>query len=164
MGSFYGHPPRKERDSVAGARQLTAVHAAFGTVIWVVCIAAVVVGLVALLFSRGTWEDYGKHGLLMDSEASQAPDGGSGASLRERDEEIRQMLEARNARRVRRGEEPVDVEQELSRLTAPRVDPGLRAEIRDLVRARNYRRTRAGKPPLDIDAEVEWEISRLTEL
>ena len=74
------------------------------------------------------------------------------------------MLEARNARRQRRGEEPVDVDQELSRLTAPQMDPELRQEIRDLVQARNYRRVRAGKPPLDVDAEVEREIKRLGEL
>ena len=71
------------------------------------------------------------------------------------------MLQARNARRIRRGEQPIDVEEELSRLTAPMVDPELRAEIRDLVIARNYRRTRAGKPALDVDAEVEREIARL---
>jgi hypothetical protein len=74
------------------------------------------------------------------------------------------MLEARNARRARRGEAPLDVDAELARLTAPHVDPELRQEIRDLVKARNYRRTRAGKPPLDVEAEVEREIARLGEL
>ena len=57
--------------------------------------------------------------------------------------------------------EKVDVEAQLHKLTAPLVDPQLRAEIRDLVIARNYRRTRAGKPALDVDAEVEREIARL---
>ena len=52
------------------------------------------------------------------------------------------------------------MEQELARLTAPQIDPELRAEIRDLVIARNHRRERAGKPPLDVDAEVEREIAR----
>ena len=74
------------------------------------------------------------------------------------------MLEAKNARRIRRGEEPVDVEQELGRLTKPRIDPELRKEIRDLVVARNHRRMRAGKPPLDVDAEIEREIGRLSEI
>ena len=55
------------------------------------------------------------------------------------------MLEARNARRARRGEPPVDVEEELAKLTAPRFDAELEAEIRQLVIARNYRRTRAGQ-------------------
>ena len=138
-----------------------AVGGAFGTVIWVVCIAAAVIGVFALLSSSKTWEDFGKGHLLMDDEA---PRTSARGAMRERDEEIRQMLEARNARRRRRGEAPIDVEGELRRLTAPQVDPELRQEIRDLVKARNYRRVRAGKPPLDIDAEVEREISRLGEL
>jgi hypothetical protein len=140
------------------------VHGAFGTVVWVVAIAAVLVALIALISTRKTWEDFGKDGLLLDSEVARGPSSASGGSLRERDEEIRQMLEARNARRRRRGEPPLDVEQELSRLTAPAIDPQLRDEIRDLVKARNYRRTRAGKPPLDVEAEVEREIARLGDL
>jgi hypothetical protein len=139
---------------------VVAAHGAFGIVIWVVCIVAAVLGLAALLSNRRTWDDYGKDQLLMDSES---PPGGS-AGARERDEEIRQMLEARNARRLRRGEEPLDIQQELSRLTSQEVDPELRQEIRDLVKARNYRRVRAGKPPLDVESEVEREISRLREL
>jgi hypothetical protein len=145
-------------------RKNCRVHGALATLVWVVCIAALVIGLLALLSNRRTWEDFGKDGLLMESDAAQNPGVGSAAALRERDEEIRQMLEARNARRVRRGEAPIEVEQELSRLTRPQVDPELRQEIRDLVKARNYRRARAGKPPLDVDAEVEREISRLGEL
>jgi hypothetical protein len=74
------------------------------------------------------------------------------------------MLQARNARRIRRGEAPLDVESELARLTAPLVDPELRQEIRDLVIARNNRRVRAGKPALDVDAEIEREIARLSEM
>jgi hypothetical protein len=137
------------------------VRGAFGTVLWIVCIGGVIVALVALITSRKVWEDFGKDGLLMDSELSRAPSRSSAGALRERDEEIRQMLEARNARRLRRGEQPLDVEDELARLTAPQIDPELRAEIRDLVIARNFRRTRAGKPPLDVDAEVEREIEEL---
>jgi hypothetical protein len=135
---------------------------AFGTVIWVVAIGAFVVAVIALLASRKTWEDFGKDGLLLDSEAGRSQD--EGGAMRERDEEIRQMLGARNARSARRGEAPIDVEAELGRLTAPSIDPELRREIRDLVAARNYRRTRAGKPALDIEAEVEREIAELGDL
>jgi len=74
------------------------------------------------------------------------------------------MIEARNARRRRRGEEPLDAEAEIARLTPKSFDPQLRAEIRDLVVARNYRRTRAGKPPLDVEAEVRREMDRLSNL
>ena len=148
---FAGRPVRKNCD----------VHGVLETLVWVVCIAAALIGLLALLSTRRTWEDYGKDGLLMDSDAARAPGAGSAAALQERDEEIRQMLEARNARRARRDEEPVDVEAELARLTGrPQIDPELRQEIRDLVKARNYRRARAGKPPLDVEAEVEREIAR----
>jgi hypothetical protein len=137
------------------------VHGTFGTVVWIVGIAGVVVAVVALLASRRTWQDFGKDGLLMDSEVPRPAGGQPASPNQERDEEIRQMLQARNARRIRRGEQPIDVEEELGRLTAPMVDPELRKEIRDLVIARNYRRTRAGKPALDVDAEVEREIARL---
>jgi hypothetical protein len=138
------------------------VHDAFGTVIWVVCITALVIALAALISSRKVWEDFGKDRLMLDSDISpRGTGGGSPVSIRERDDEIRQMLEARNARRARRGEQPLDVEQELSRLTAPQIDSELRSEIRDLVIARNYRRERAGKPPLDVDAELRRELARL---
>ena len=120
--------------------------------------------VIGLVSSRKSWEDFGKGGLLLDSEMPRAGSDNSPAAVRERDEEIRQMLEARNARRARRGEPPLDVEQELAKLTAPRIDPELRGEIRDLVIARNYRRTRAGKPPLDVEAEVERQIEELGNL
>jgi hypothetical protein len=142
-----------------------AVGGAFGTVVWVVCIVAAVIAVLGLLSSQKTWDEFGKGHLTMDSETttSRRPNT-SAAGLQERDEEIRQMLEARNARRRRRGEPPIDVDEELRRLTGPQIDPELRQEIRDLVKARNYRRVRAGQEPLDVDAEVEREISRLGEL
>jgi hypothetical protein len=144
------------------------VHGTFSTVLWVVCIAAIVVSVVALFASRRTWQDFGKDRLSLDSDGQGGPAGAGPSGGAEapgvREEEIRQMLEARNARRVRRGEEPLDVEEELGRLTRPRIDPALRAEIRDLVVARNYRRTRAGKPALDVEAEVERQIAELGDL
>jgi hypothetical protein len=143
---------------VPGCARLRRVHSAFNIVVWVVCILAVVIALGALVASRKTWEDFGKGSLSMDRDDSRM---GSGAARSERDDEIRQLLEARNARRERRGEAPVDVDAELARLTAPAVDPELREEIRQLVVARNHRRVRAGKPPLDVEAEIEREIAGL---
>ena len=137
------------------------MHGTFGTVVWVVGIAGALIAVVALIASDKAWQDFGKDGLLLDSELRRPAPTGLLSASQERDEEIRQMLQARNARRIRRGEQPIDIEEELGRLTAPLVDPELRAEIRDLVIARNYRRTRAGKPAFDVDAEVEREISRL---
>jgi len=77
----------------------------------------------------------------------------------ERDADLRSMLEARNARRIAKGLEPLDVDAEMSRLDsggdAPQPDgPELEAEVRSVVTARNERRQRAGKEPLDVEAEV----------
>jgi hypothetical protein len=138
------------------------VHSAFNIVIWAVSLLAVVIAFGALIASRKTWEDFGKGQFVMDRDRPR--DGAPDAAVAERDDEIRQMLEARNARRERRGEAPVDIDQELARLTAPAVDPALREEIRQLVVARNHRRMRAGKPPLDVDAEIEREIASLGDL
>jgi hypothetical protein len=140
------------------------VQHAFGTVLWVVCALSAIGAFAALISGARTWKDYGKGGLTMDTDQSRGPAAGSAAANRERDVEIREMLEARNARRARRGEPPIDIEQELARLTAPMVDPELRNEIRDLVIARNHRRARLGKPPLDVEAEIEREIAGLTDL
>jgi hypothetical protein len=121
--------------------------------------------VVALISMRKTWEEYGKSSrLVMDRDLQHGPALNSSAALLERDTEIRQLLEARNLRRQRRGEPPIDVEQELARLTAPQIDADLRAEIRDLVIARNHRRVRAGRSPLDVESEVERQIASLSGL
>jgi hypothetical protein len=140
------------------------VQSAFEPVLFIVCGLGMVAALLAIITTSKTWEDYGKSRLLMDHDLGTAPVLGSAAALLERDIEIRQLLEARNERRKRRGEPPLDVERELSRLTATQVDGALRAEIRELVVARNHRRVRAGKPPLDVEAEVAREIGQLTTL
>lgn len=145
---------------------------AFGTVLWIVCAVAGVAALALLIGSGKTWSEYGKRGLLLDRDLPRGPAPGSLAAATEREEEIRTMLEARNSRRLRRGEPPVDVEQELRRLTAgpapiepsAQIDSSLRAEIRDLVVARNRRRVRAGKPPLDVEREIEREIREFGQL
>lgn len=137
------------------------MHGAFGTVLWVVCVVAAVVALAALISTRQTWQDFGKDRLLMDSESRPTPSSGTSSPDQERDEEIRQMMEARNARRLRRGEAPLDTDEEIARLTPQRIDAELEGEIRDLVKARNYRRERAGKPPLDVEAEVRREVEKL---
>ncbi len=137
------------------------MQGAFGPVLFIVCGIGIVAAVFFLASSGAVWKEFGSKRLLMDNEL---PRLSSAAALAERDTEIRQLLEARNARRQRRGEAPIDVEQELARLTAPQVDAELRAEIRDLVIARNHRRARAGKPLLDVDAEVEREIADLSPL
>jgi hypothetical protein len=140
------------------------VQSAFEAVIWVVCGVGLVIGVAALIFSGRAWDDYGKNRLVMDHEISSGPKPGSAAATVERDDEIRQLLEARNARRARRGQPPLDVEDELRRLTVPQIDADLREEIRDMVIARNHRRARFGKPPLDVDTEVQRQIADLADL
>jgi hypothetical protein len=140
------------------------MQAAFGPVLFIVCAVSILGAFLALVSSGAVWKEYGSKRLVLERDFSRGPAFGSPAAILERDMEIRQLLEARNARRRRRGEPPIDIEQELARLTAPHVDAALRAEIRDLVIARNHRRARAGKPPLDVEAEIEREIAGLSGL
>jgi hypothetical protein len=151
-------------------RHTYPVHAAFGTVLLIVCVVSIVIAVVALMWNRRTWEEYGKRGLTFESEApgSAEPPPGSPADAAQRESEIRELVEARNTRRARRGEALLDVDKEVSELSgatgdAPGsdIDPELRAEIRQLVVARNERLERAGKPPLDVEREVQREIDML---
>jgi hypothetical protein len=149
------------------------LHAAFGTVLVVVCVVSLAIAVVALMWNRKTWEEYGKRGLTFDSErpGSAEPPPGSAADAAQRESEIRELLEARNARRARRGEARVDIEKEISELRGATaagasradIDPELRAEIRQLALARNERLVRAGKPPLDIEREVQRQIDALAD-
>jgi hypothetical protein len=87
-----------------------------------------------------------------------------------REAEVRQMVEAKAYRQQERGEDPVDVDEEVRRLldegTAADLgtDPTLVTEVRQLVIARNERRQRRGEEPLDVDAEVERQLRELENL
>jgi hypothetical protein len=154
------------------------VQNAFVIVIVVVGVVGVLGAVATLLTSRRTWESVGRDRLLMESELRerrpQAPGGGQARAAplaapdtpAERDTEIRQMLQARNDRRRRRGQPELDVDAELDRLTAAPaavtgVDAELRDEVRALVIARNHRRARRGLPALDVESEIERELARL---
>lgn len=140
---------------------------AFGYVIFVVVAIAVVGAIWAAAGSGALYRQIGRGGLSLDRDDDHERAGGFGSPAVSRavaDEEIRQMLGARNHRRVARGEEPLDVEAELARLTAaapPAADPELEAEVRSLVIARNERRVRQGKEPLDVEAEVRRQLAEL---
>lgn len=128
----------------------------------VVVVGIGAVAAVALLATSGrTWKEYGKGHLLLERDVEPSV-AGTTAAEHQREEEIRELLTARNELRRRRGKATVNVDRELQRLTAPSVDPGLREEIRQLVIARNHRRQRTGKPPLDVEAEVERKIRELS--
>jgi hypothetical protein len=139
---------------------------ALPVVIVAVTVLAALIAVATLASSGRSWEQVGRGGLSLRDGSDRGPDErapapGSAAAARERDEEIRQLLEARNARRRARGRDPVDVDAELRALTAPAADPGLEAEIRQLVVARNERRARQGRAPLDVDAEVDRQLRDL---
>ena len=136
------------------------VQDVFGTVLFVVVALGVVVAGITMATSSGAYKQIGKGGLFGDDDGPR-PREGSG-SVAVRDEEIRQMLQARSDRRVRKGGEPLDIEAELTALTRTQVDPQLLAEIRKLVAARNRRRIRQGKEPLDVEAEVARQLADLT--
>jgi hypothetical protein len=149
-------------------RDTGRVAEAFAFVVIVVAVGFAVVGVVTLAGARRSYDDIG-HGAMSLRDGTDAPADDPLPARQMRDEEIRQLLDARNVRRARRGEPPLDVEAELARLTAEssgsggnRADAGLRAEVRQLVEARNARLVRRGEAPLDVDAEVERRLAELT--
>jgi hypothetical protein len=139
------------------------VQDAFAIVLVVVLVGAVVAAIWAGVASRNPYARIGRGGLSLDEPPRPAPT--AAALAGEREAEIRQMLEARNARRAARGQEPIDVDAALAALLQARpvaADPALVAEVRELVEARNERRRRAGKPPLDVEEEVARQLRDLT--
>jgi hypothetical protein len=138
------------------------VQEAFGVVIFVVMGVAVIVAIGSFVGRGRLYDQIGRGGLRDERDApAREPIAGSAAAKGEQEEEIRQMLGAQNARRVRRGQAPLDVDDEMRRLTQVTVDPALREEIRQLVIARNARRERQGKAPLDVEQEIERQLRDL---
>jgi hypothetical protein len=138
---------------------------AFWTVLLVVVIGGALVAVVTFIGSSQLYDQIGRGGLSLNEEVGRGKPGAAPApeAAGVREDEIRQLLNARNEHRARRGQAPLDVEAELRRLTATTtVDSALREEIRQLVIARNERRARAGKPPLDVDEEVERQVRELS--
>jgi glutamate 5-kinase len=130
---------------------------AFGIILIVVSVLAVLAAAVSYWGSGGIYSKLGSSDLEMRREEPTA-------TAAETQEEIRQMLEAKSRRREARGEEPLDVEAELAALTAGTPgsgDPALREEVRQLVIARNERRLRQGKEPLDVEAEIDRQLRDL---
>jgi hypothetical protein len=133
-------------------------------------IAAPIAGF---LFRRvsGGWETVGKGPLAIEQQLPQVPRYHFGPAPPVdpaiQAAEVRQMLAAKSARRERRGEAPLDVEAETTRLLTPadseaaddsRQDATLRVEVRQLVVSRNERRMRQGLEPLDVEAETKRQL------
>ena len=129
--------------------------------------------LMSLLFfvtkgSDSLYDHIGQGGISREDDSPGA--GGqpldSAAARAEQEEEIRQMLGARNERLLRRGEPALDVDAEVARLLAatPQAknhDATLVEEVRQLVIARNERRLRQGLEELDVDSEVARTLEEL---
>jgi hypothetical protein len=138
---------------------------AFPIVIIAVSLVAIVVAVVVAVASRGMYDRIGRGAFSLDApDRTRGPEPGSAAARSEATEEIRQLVEAKSARRVARGEAPLDVDAEVAALTQaapPSADAELREEVRSLVIARNERRMARGREPLDVEAEVERQLRDL---
>src|SRR3954463_9772148 len=144
-----------------------------GTVFIIVVLVALPVG--ALVFAMGAGnalQKIGKGDFALEQDFPQSSQGTvHTVSAEVREEEIRQMIQARSDRGVAKGREALDVDAEGEKLLAPESsgpslagDKGLREEIRQLVVARNERRERQGKKPLDVETEIDRQLSELENL
>jgi hypothetical protein len=144
-----------------------------GTVLILVVLVALPVG--ALVFALGAGnalQKIGKGQFALEQDFPQSSSGPVQAvSAEVREEEIRQMIQARSDRGVARGRKPLDVDAEVEKLLASESrgpslagDHALREEVRQLVVARNERRERQGKKPLDVDREIERQLRDLENL
>jgi len=126
----------------------------------VVVIALPLAGVIFAIGSKGAYRGIGGGPLSMDREDPDRQAGEDAGSARD---EVRQMVEAANFRRERRGESTVEVEAEVERLMSSvhSEDPELREEIRQIVIANNERRERRGEEPLDVDEEITRRLKAI---
>jgi hypothetical protein len=146
-----------------------------GIVLILVVLVALPLG--ALVFALGAGnalQKIGKGQFALEQDFPQSSQGPVHAVSPEvREEEIRQMIQARSDRGVAKGRKALDVDAEVEKLLASerargsrglRGDKVLREEIRQLVVARNERRQRQGKEPLDVEQEIERQLRELENL
>jgi hypothetical protein len=145
-----------------------------GTIFIIVVLVALPLG--ALVFATGAGnalQKIGKGDFALEQDFPQSSSQGAihAVSAEVREEEIRQMVQARSDRAVAKGRGPLDVDAEVERLLASDVagpslgdDRALREEVRQLVVARNERRQRQGKEPLDVEQEVDRQLRDLENL
>jgi hypothetical protein len=146
-----------------------------GKCVVVLLFTGVAAPIAGILFRRvsGGWDSVGKGAFAIEqqlpvpryvSRPAAAVDPAIQAA------EVRQMLKAKSERQRRRGELPIDIEVETTRLLVSREGPPsvgasqgaeLRAEVRQLVLTRNERRMRKGLLPLDVEAETERQLGAL---
>jgi hypothetical protein len=140
------------------------VDDSFGTVLIAIAVAAAVVACVSYVGSGAIYRGLGRTGLSLDEpDLRPSPLPGTAAWDAEAEADLRQLLEAKSARREARGQPALDVEAELAALSSSssQADPALREEVRGLVEATNERRVRRGRPPLDVEREVDRRLRDL---
>ena len=144
-----------------------------GTVFIIVVVVALPVGAVVFAMGAGNaLQKIGKGDFALEQDFPQSSQGTVHAvSAEVREEEIRQMIQARSDRGVAKGRQALDVDAEVEKLLAADTggpslgdDRALREEVRQLVVARNERRQRQGKEPLDVDREIERQLRDLENL
>lgn len=137
----------------------------FGTVVIVIAVVAALFAAATYVGSGKLYDGIGKGAFSLDQpDRPKGPLLGSAAYDAEAEAETRQMLEAKSALGVARGEKPLDIDAEYAALTTPAPqgrDEALREEVRQLVIASNERRGRRGEPPLDVEAEVDRQLRDL---
>ncbi len=133
----------------------------------------VLAGVLSMFSRPNLYDQIGQGGLSTVSEDRLSGDRQRARALElataraEREQDARQMLQARSDRLVRQGRAPLDVDAELTkldRLDANRSslrDDTLVEEVRQLTIVRNERRLRQGLQPLDIDVEIQRALAEL---
>jgi hypothetical protein len=144
-----------------------------GTILILVVLVALPIGAIVFALGAGNaLQKIGKGQFALEQDFPQSSGGPVHAvSAEVREEEIRQMIQARSDRGVARGRKPLDVDAEVEKLLASESggsslagDKALREEVRQLVVARNERRQRQGKKPLDVEKEIERQLRELENL
>jgi hypothetical protein len=143
-----------------------------GEVLMIIAVAAIPIAAITFALGAGSaLREIGKGKFAIEQELPQKSSGAPPTSPAVREAEIRQMVEAKAYRQQERGEGPLDVDAEVSRLVneqeqkpAGGRDEELRAEVRQLVIARNERRMRKGQEPLDVEVEVDRQLRELENL
>jgi hypothetical protein len=136
-------------------------------------ISGIAAPLAGWMFHRSAeaWRSFGQGPFAIGADAP-SPSRGDGPSEPVdpaiQAAEVRQMLEAKAERLQRRGEAPLDVEAETTRLLAEaeaeapapgeRIESELREEVRQMVIARNERRLRQGLEPLEVEEETDRQL------
>jgi len=160
---------------VHGVTSALPLASVLPTILFVGLVLAAIVGVMSLASRNDIYDEIGGGGLSMERE-DRAEAEGDGTARNpalvhaERELEIRQLLEARSARAVRNGGEPLDVEGELARLLAleephtstsddasgsvAREQAEREMEVRQMLEARSARMVRSGGEPLDVEAEL----------